>query len=146
MYKRQVHVIDYSNRQIKQQVVLDVMALGRNTMPRLALIEKNHSYSASDTGNVTPSAAFTVGQMGLGIEVNSSLTSTVSNDVTAGSTYLENEDLPSLTNYLITVSSEATNTTGVANSIQTTVTVESDGGVAGNTNKASGTDSGATKQ
>ena len=139
-----VHEIDYSNRQIKQQVVLDVMALGRNTMPRLALIEKNHSYSASDTGNVTPSAAFTVGQMGLGIEVNSSLTSTVSNDVTAGSTYLENEEVPSLTNYLITVSSEATNTTGVANSIQTTVTVESDGGVAGNTNKASGTDNGVT--
>ncbi len=141
-----VHVIDYSNRQIKQQVILDVMALGRNTMGRISLIEKNHSYSASDTGNVTPSAAFTVGQMGLGIEVNSSLTSTVSNDVTAGSTYLENEDLPSLTNYLITVSSEATNTTGVANSIQTTVTVESDGGVAGDTNKASGTDNGATKQ
>ena len=48
--------------------------------------------------------------------------------------------------YLI-ISSESTNIAGNAtNSIQTTVTVESDGGVAGNPNKASGTDSGITKQ
>ena len=85
--------------------------------------------------------------MGLATEVNSSLTSTVSNNVTDGTTYLENELDPNLTNFLVTISSESTNTAGnVANSIQTTVTVESDGGVAGNTNKASGTDSGATKQ
>ena len=74
------------------------------------------------------------------------MTSTVSNDVTEGSTYLEPDIIP-LTNYLVTISAESTNTTGnVANSIQTTVTVESDGGVPGNTNKASGTDSGTTKQ
>ena len=88
-----------------------------------------------------------MGPLGLSTEVNSSLTSTVSNDVTAGNTYLEVEGAPFLTNYLVTISAEATNTDGnVANSIQTTVTVESDGGVAGNTNKASGTDSGTTKQ
>ena len=110
-----------------------------------SLISKTHSYSASDTGNVTPSTAFTLPFFGLATEVNSSLTSTVSNDVTDGSTYLENAFDPNMTSYLVTISSEATNTTGVANSMQTTVTVESDGGAAG-TNRASGTDSGATKQ
>ncbi len=142
-----VHQINYSTRQIDQTAVLELTALGRSTLPRLSLINKTHSYSASDTGNVTPSTAFTLPFMGLATEVNSSLTSTVSNDVTDGSTYLENELDPNLTNFLVTISSESTNTAGnVANSIQTTVTVESDGGVAGNTNKASGTDSGAIKQ
>ena len=122
-----------------------MIALGRSTLPRLTIIDNTHSYSASDTGNVTPSTAFTLPVFGLATKVNSSLTSTVSNDVTDGSTYLENAFDPNLTSYLVTISSEATNTTGVANSIQTTVTVESDGGAAG-TNKASGTDSGATKQ
>ena len=138
--------INYSNRQILQTAVVEVDALGRSTAPRFTITEKTHSYSASDNGNVTPSTAYTLGPLGLATEVNSSLTSTVSNDVTEGSTYLENAAAPFLTNYLVTISSEATNTTGnVANSIQTTVTVESDGGAAG-TNKASGTDSGATKQ
>ena len=140
------HQINYSTRQINQTAVLEIDVLGRATLPRLAILDKTHTYSASDTGNVTPSTAFTLPLIGLPTEVNSSLTSTVSNDVTEGSTYLEPEIAP-LTNYLVTISSEATNTTGnVANSIQTTVTVESDGGVAGNTNKASGTDSGTTKQ
>ena len=71
------------------------------------------------------------------------MTSTVTNDVTTGNTYLEPLLNPANTNYLITVSSEATNTAGTAaKSIQTTVTVESDGGVGGDTNRASGTDSG----
>ena len=142
-----VHQINYSTRQIDQTAVLELTALGRSTLPRLSLINKTHSYSASDTGNVTPSTAYTLPFMGLATEVNSSLTSTVSNNVTDGTTYLENELDPNLTNFLVTISSESTNTAGnVANSIQTTVTVESDGGVAGNTNKASGTDSGAIKQ
>ena len=142
-----VHEINYSTRQILQTAVVTVDALGSNTTPRFTIVDKTHSYSASDNGNVTPSTAFTMGPLGLSTEVNSSLTSTVSNDVTAGNTYLEVEGAPFLTNYLVTISAEATNTDGnVANSIQTTVTVESDGGVAGNTNKASGTDSGTTKQ
>ncbi len=142
-----VHEINYSTRQILQTAVVTVDALGSNTTPRFTIVDKTHSYSANDNGNVTPSTAFTMGPLGLSTEVNSSLTSTVSNDVTAGTTYLEVEGAPFLTNYLVTISAEATNTDGnVANSMQTTVTVESDGGVAGNTNKASGTDSGTTKQ
>ena len=71
------------------------------------------------------------------------MTSTVTNDVTTGNTYLESLGSVEDTNYLVTVSSEATNTAGTAaTSIQTTVTVESDGGVGGDTNRASGTDSG----
>ena len=72
------------------------------------------------------------------------MTSTVTNDVTTGNTYLESLGSVEDTNYLVTVSSEATNTAGnAAASIQTTVTVESDSGLGGDTNKASGTDNGA---
>ncbi len=139
-----VHEINYSTRAIKQTAIVTVSALGRNTTARVNMtLDKTHSYSSSDTGSVKPSVAYTVNAAGVGTEVNSSLTSTVTNDVTTGNTYLEPLLSPADTNYLVTVSSEATNTAGTAAaSIQTTVTVESDGGVGGDTNRASGTDSG----
>jgi len=138
------HQINYSTRTINQTVDVTVNALGRNTEPREFELEKDFSYSASDTGSVKPSIAYTVDGIGAQDEINSSLTSTVTNDVTTGNTYLESLGSLEDTNYLVTVSSEATNTTGnAAASIQTTVTVESDGGVGGDTNKASGTDNGA---
>ena len=139
-----IHEINYSTRTIGQGVTVTVNALGRNTTARVNIaLNKTHSYSSSDTGSVKPSVAFTVNAAGAGTEVNSSLTSTVTNDVTTGNTYLEPLLSPGDTNYLVTVSSEATNTAGTAaKSIQTTVTVESDGGVGGDTNRASGTDSG----
>ena len=96
------HQINYSNRQILQTAVVEVDALGRSTAPRFTITEKTHSYSASDNGNVTPSTAYTLGPLGLATEVNSSLTSTVSNDVTEGSTYLENAAAPFLTCLLYT--------------------------------------------
>ncbi|MDC3030424.1 FecR domain-containing protein [Candidatus Pelagibacter sp.] len=139
-----IHEINYSTRTIGQGATVTVNALGRNTTARVNFaLNKTHSYSSSDTGSVKPSVAFTVNAAGAGTEVNSSLTSTVTNDVTTGNTYLEPLLNPANTNYLVTVSSEATNTAGTAaKSIQTTVTVESDGGVGGDTNRASGTDSG----
>ena len=139
-----IHEINYSTRTIGQGATVTVNALGRNTTARVNMtLNKTHSYSSSDTGSVKPSVAFTVNAAGAGTEVNSSLTSTVTNDVTTGNTYLEPLLNPANTNYLVTVSSEATNTAGTAaKSIQTTVTVESDGGVGGDTNRASGTDSG----
>ena len=138
-----IHEINYSTRTLSQGAIITVNALGRNTTLRLSNLNKTHSYSSSDTGSVKPSVAYTVNAAGAGTEVNSSLTSTVTNDVTTGNTYLEPLLSPADTNYLVTVSSEATNTAGTAaSSIQTTVTVESDGGVGGDTNRASGTDSG----
>ena len=138
-----IHEINYSTRTLSQGAIITVNALGRNTTLRLSNLNKTHSYSSSDTGSVKPSVAYTVNAAGAGTEVNSSLTSTVTNDVTTGNTYLEPLLSPADTNYLVTVSSEATNTAGTAaKSIQTTVTVESDGGVGGDTNRASGTDSG----
>ena len=139
-----VHEINYSTREISQTAIVTVNALGRNTEPREFTVDKTFSYSSSDTGSVKPSVAYTVDGIGAQDEINSSLTSTVTNDVTTGNTYLESLGSLEDTNYLVTVSSEATNTTGnAAASIQTTVTVESDGGVGGDTNKASGTDNGA---
>ena len=136
--------INYSTRTLNQTVNVTVNALGRNTEPREFELDKTFSYSASDTGSVKPSVAYTVDGTGTQDEINSSLTSTVTNDVTTGNTYLESLGSVEDTNYLVTVSSEATNTAGnAAASIQTTVTVESDGGVGGDTNKASGTDNGA---
>ena len=138
-----VHNVDYSTRTIRQTVEVTIDALGRNTTARESTLDKTFSYSSSDTGSVKPSVAYTVNAAGTGTEINSSLTSTVTNDVTTGNTYLEPLLNPANTNYLVTVSSEATNTAGTAaKSIQTTVTVESDGGVGGDTNRASGTDSG----
>ena len=138
-----IHQINYSTRTLSQGAIITVNALGRNTTLRLSNLNKTHSYSSSDTGSVKPSVAYTVNAAGAGTEVNSSLTSTVTNDVTTGNTYLEPLLNPANTNYLVTVSSEATNTAGTAaKSIQTTVTVESDGGVGGDTNRASGTDNG----
>ena len=139
-----IHQINYSTRTLSQGAIITVNALGRNTTLRLSNLNKTHSYSSSDTGSVKPSVAYTVNAAGAGTEVNSSLTSTVTNDVTTGNTYLEPLLNPANTNYLVTVSSEATNTAGTAaKSLQTTVTVESDGGVGGDTNRASGTDNGA---
>ncbi len=136
--------INYSTRTINQTVNVTVNALGRNTEPREFELDKTFSYSASDTGSVKPSVAYTVDGTGTQDEINSSLTSTVTNDVTTGNTYLETLGSLEDTNYLVTVSSEATNTAGnAAASIQTTVTVESDSGLGGDTNKASGTDNGA---
>ena len=138
------HQINYSTRTISQTAIVTVNALGRNTEPREFELDKTFSYSSSDTGSVKPSVAYTVDGTGTQDEINSSLTSTVTNDVTTGNTYLESLGSVEDTNYLVTVSSEATNTAGnAAASIQTTVTVESDGGVGGDTNKASGTDNGA---
>ena len=138
-----VHEINYSTREISQTAIVTVNALGRNTEPREFTVDKTFSYSSSDTGSVKPSVAYTVDGIGTQDEINSSLTSTVTNDVTTGNTYLESLGSLEDTNYLVTVSSEATNTDGTAaTSIQTTVTVESDGGVVGDTNRASGTDSG----
>ena len=142
-----VHTIDYSSRTIVQNPLIAITALGRDTIPRVFPLMKGHTYSVNDTGNVTPSVAFTVDAQESSTEVNSSLSSTVENDVTSGSTYLENSANPSATNYLVTVSSEATNTiTTPASTMQMTVTVESDGGVVGNTNKASGTSSAVSAQ
>ncbi len=138
-----VHQINYSTRTISQTAIVTVNALGRNTTAREFMLEKDFSYSSSDTGSVKPSVAYTVDGIGTQDEINSSLTSTVTNDVTTGNTYLESLGSLEDTNYLVTVSSEATNTAGTtAKSIQTTVTVESDGGVGGDTNRASGTDNG----
>ena len=108
-------------------------------------MEKGHSYSTTDGSNVTPSAAFTVDSGGLSTDVNSSLTTPIFNDVTAGNTYLEDSGDPSVTNYLVTVLAGASNTaSSAADSIQTTVTVESDAG-SSSVNFAAGNDGGATK-
>ena len=140
------HEINYSTRTITQAAKIIIDALGSNTTQRSFTVEKGHSYSATDSSNVEPSAAFTVDGQGTSNVINSSITGEgVFNDVTAGNTYLEDSENPSATNYLVSVSSGASNTVSVAaNSIQTMVSVESNAGING-VNFAAGVDSGATK-
>ena len=76
--------LNHSTRTISQTAIVTVNALGRNTEAREFVVDKTFSYSSSDTGSVKPSVAFTVNAAGAGTEVNSSLTSTVTNDVTTG--------------------------------------------------------------
>jgi hypothetical protein len=139
------HEINYSTRTITQAADIIIDALGSNTTQRSFTVEKGHSYSITDTNNVTPSAAFTVDGQGSSTDVSSSLTTPIFNDVTAGNTYLEDSQDPSATNYLVTVSSAAINTTSsAANSIISGVSVESNTASSG-VNFAAGGDSGATK-
>ena len=139
------HEINYSTRTITQAANIIIDALGSNTTQRSFTVEKGHSYSITDTNNVSPSAAFTVDGQGSSTDVSSSLTTPIFNDVTAGNTYLEDSGNPSATNYLVTVSSAAANTTSsAANLIISGVSVESNTASSG-VNFAAGGDSGATK-
>ena len=140
------HEINYSTRTITQAADIIIDALGSNTTQRSFTVGTGHSYSTTDTSDVTPSANFTVDGQGTSNVINSSITGGgVFTDVTDGNTYLEDSQDPSATNYLVTVLAGASNTaSSAADSIQTTVTVESNAGSSG-VNIAAGNDGGATK-
>ena len=116
------------------------------SLKRSFTVGTGHYYSTTDTSDVTPSANFTVDGQGTSNVINSSITGEGAfNDVTAGNTYLEDSQDLSATNYLVTVLAGASNTaSSAADSIQTTVTVESNT-VSSGVNIAAGNDGGATK-
>ena len=145
--------IDYSNRTVTQGAEITVSKLGKNTTSRSFNVETGHDYSMQLSGQAKPIASYNVSGDDNSNAVESggatSLTGAVSTLATDGTTYVE-QSTAANTHYLVTVSSEIKNTSAqvAAGTVQTTVTVESEEAVSGSniSNKASGTDSPATKQ
>ena len=145
--------IDYSNRTVTQGAEITVSKLGKNTTSRSFNVETGHDYSMQLSGQAKPIASYNVSGDDNSNAVESggatSLTGAVSTAATDGTTYVE-QSTAANTHYLVTVSSDIQNTSGqvAAGTVQTTVTVESEQAASGSniSNKASGTDSPATKQ
>ena len=145
--------IDYSNRTVTQGAEITVNKLGKNTTSRSFNVETGHDYSMQLSGQAKPIASYNVSGDDNSNAVESggatSLTGAVSTLATDGTTYVE-QSTAANTHYLVTVSSDIQNTSGqvAAGTVQTTVTVESEQAASGSniSNKASGTDSPATKQ
>jgi len=138
------HSINYSTRTITQGADITVNKFGQNTTSRTFSVEKGHTFSATDKGYTTPNASFNVAgddQSNSVSEVASDITDTVSSAVTDGATYQE-QGKAANTHYLVTVSADIQNTGSFADTVQTTVTIESEQSSDGSQiNKASGTDS-----
>ena len=137
------HTIDYSTRTITQAADITVTKLGRNTTSRSFTVSKGHTYSSSDTGTASPNTSYNVtGDDDYNVvnTVASSLTDPVSTAVTDGTTYTETSTKAN-THYLVTVSSDIQNrTTGsYSDTIDTTVTVQTEQSDGGDINKISGT-------
>ena len=137
------HTIDYSTRTITQAADITVTKLGRNTTSRSFTVSKGHTYSSSDTGTASPNTSYNVTGDDDSNTVNtvaSSLTDPVSTAVTDGTTYTETSTKAN-THYLVTVSSDIQNrTTGsYSDTIDTTVTVQTEQSDGGDINKISGT-------
>lgn len=137
------HTIDYSTRTITQAADITVTKLGRNTTSRSFTVSKGHTYSSSDTGTASPNTSYNVtgdDDSNVVNTVASSLTDPVSTAVTDGTTYTETSTKAN-THYLVTVSSDIQNrTTGsYSDTIDTTVTVQTEQSDGGDINKISGT-------
>jgi hypothetical protein len=145
--------IDYSNRTVTQGAEITVNKLGKNTISRSFNVETGHDYSMQISGDAKPIASYNVSGDDNSNAIESggatNLTGSVSTAATDGTTYVE-QSTAANTHYLVTISSDIQNTSGqvAAGTVQTTVTVESEQATSGSniSNKASGTDSPATKK
>ena len=129
------HIIDYSNRTVTQQISNGTVSIG-NISNQAFSIDKEHTYTSSTTGNVTPSFVVRKGTSGskrlddsLTGDHTSTLPTTGYTDDTDGNVY-------------ITLESEFKNRSGqsFADTVETTITIQTradDGSV----NQVSGTSS-----
>ena len=137
------HTIDYSTRTITQAADITVTKLGRNTTARSFTVSKGHTYSSSDTGTASPNTSYNVtgdDDSNVVNTVASSLTDPVATAVTDGTTYVETSTKAN-THYLVTVSTDIQNRTvgSYSDTIDTTVTVQTEQSDGGDVNKISGT-------
>ena len=137
--------IDYSARTVNQGADVTVSKLGQNTTSRTFSVSNSQSYS-SGSGDVNPSVSFNVtgddtSNSSTTVDTNLNSTVTTAND----NTFAEQSTVTE-THYLVKVSNDVQNSTvGVAaGTVQTTVSVESFQ-ASGQLNKASGTDTPASK-
>ena len=139
--------IDYSARTVNQGADITVNKLGQNTTSRTFSVSNNQSYS-SGSRNVTPSVSFNVtgDDAADGVNASSTIDTDLNTTVTTANnnTFVETGTGSVDTHYLVKVSNDVQNTTTYANTVQTTVSVESFQ-ASGQLNKASGTDAAASK-
>ena len=129
------HIIDYSNRTVTQQISNGTVSIGSISNQAFS-IDKEHSYNSSTTGNVTPAFVVRKGASGskrLGDSITGDITTTV-----PATGYTD-----STGNVYITLESEFANSSGksFADTVNTTITIQTRDNANGSINKVSGTSS-----
>ena len=136
------HIIDYSNRTVTQQISNGTVSIGTISDQAIS-IDKEHTYTSSTTGNVTP--AFVVRKGGKSHELYNSNSQRLEDSLTGDIT----STVPA-TGYTdetgavyITLESEFDNSSGksFADTVNTTITIQTRDSANGSINKVSGTSS-----
>ena len=136
------HIIDYSNRTVTQQISNGTVSIGTISDQAIS-IDKEHTYTSSTTGNVTP--AFVVRKGGKSHELYNSNSQRLEDSLTGDIT----STVPT-TGYTdetgavyITLESEFDNSSGksFADTVNTTITIQTRDSANGSINKVSGTSS-----
>ena len=128
------HTINYSTRTINQGISASVK-IGSVTSERSFTISKDINYSAGSSGNVTPASSFKVANDGTVTDVANSITGDISKTVPS-SGYADS----SSANFFVTVDSNFQNQSGrsFADTVDTTLTVQTKDSGTGGVNKVSG--------
>ena len=136
------HIIDYSNRTVTQQISNGTVSIGTISDQAIS-IDKEHTYTSSTTGNATP--AFVVRKGGKSHELYNSNSQRLEDSLTGDIT----STVPA-TGYTdetgavyITLESEFDNSSGksFADTVNTTITIQTRDSANGSINKVSGTSS-----
>lgn len=136
------HIIDYSNRTVTQQISNGTVSIGTISDQAIS-IDKEHTYTSSTTGNATP--AFVVRKGGKSHELYNSNSQRLEDSLTGDIT----STVPT-TGYTdetgavyITLESEFDNSSGksFADTVNTTITIQTRDSANGSINKVSGTSS-----
>ena len=128
------HTINFSTRTINQGISASVK-IGSVTSERSFTINKDINYSATSSGNVTPASSFKVANDGTVTDVANSITGDISKTV-PNSGYADS----STANFFVTVDSNFQNQSGrsFADTVDTTLTVQTKDSGTGGVNKVSG--------
>ena len=129
------HIIDYSNRTVTQQISDGTVSIGLISNQAFS-IDKDHNYTSSTTGNVTPGFVVRKGASG-SKRLEDSLTGDITTTVPATGYTDATGDV------YITLESEFTNRSGqsFADTVSTTITIQTRDEANGSINKVSGTSS-----
>lgn len=136
------HIIDYSNRTVTQQISNGTVSIGTISDQAIS-IDKEHTYTSSTTGNASP--AFVVRKGGKSHELYNSnsqrLEDSLTGDITSTvPTTVYTDETGAV---YITLESEFDNSSGksFADTVNTTITIQTRDSANGSINKVSGTSS-----
>ena len=129
------HTINFSTRTINQGISASVK-IGSVSSERSFTIDKDINYTATSSGNVTPASSFSVNNSGTVTDVANSITGDISKTVPS-SGYSDS----STANFFVTVESNFQNQSGrsFADTVDTTLTIQTQDSGTGGVNKVSGT-------